>query len=245
MPRASPRSAWKKSRQKNTDVLDQESQAVVPASAGSLKISEIFHSLQGETRTVGIPTVFVRLTGCPLRCHYCDTTHAFSGGQRWTLEAIRDEVRRYPVRHVTVTGGEPLAQPACLDLLRMLADEGYEVSLETSGAFPVDQVDSRVVRVFDLKTPDSGEVHRNRLDQLPLLTMRDQVKFVIMSEADYAWAVAVCQEYDLPSHCEVLFSAAEGWLAGRPLAEWILRDGLPVRFQIQLHKILWGDETGR
>jgi 7-carboxy-7-deazaguanine synthase len=211
----------------------------------TLRITEIFLSLQGESRSVGWPTVFVRLTGCPLRCVYCDTSYAFSGGETRELAAILDEVRRHGVRHVCVTGGEPLAQPGCLALLEALAEEGYEVSLETSGALDVAPVDPRVVKVIDLKTPASGEAHRNVYENLGHLQPHDQVKFVIMDEADYRWAVAQLQKYRLAERCEVLFSPAMGSQAPRELAEKILADRLPVRFQLQMHKILWGDTPGK
>jgi 7-carboxy-7-deazaguanine synthase len=209
-----------------------------------LRITEIFFSLQGESRTVGWPTVFVRLTGCPLRCGYCDTSYAFQGGAWMSLDAILADVARYGARHVTVTGGEPLAQPACLTLLGALCDAGYEVSLETSGALDVCGVDPRVIKVMDLKTPGSGELDRNLWDNLPCLTSRDQVKFVLCDRADYDWARGVLRDHDLASRCEVLFSPVHGSLEPAQLAEWILADRLPVRFQIQLHKYLWGDEPG-
>jgi len=209
-----------------------------------LRITEIFFSLQGESRTVGWPTVFVRLTGCPLRCGYCDTSYAFQGGAWMSLDAILADVARYGARHVTVTGGEPLAQPACLTLLGALCDAGYEVSLETSGALDVRGVDPRVIKVMDLKTPGSGELDRNLWDNLPCLTSRDQVKFVLCDRADYDWARGVLRDHDLASRCEVLFSPVHGSLEPAQLAEWILADRLPVRFQIQLHKYLWGDEPG-
>jgi 7-carboxy-7-deazaguanine synthase len=213
--------------------------------AARLRVTEIFHSLQGEARTVGWPTVFVRLTGCPLRCHYCDTEYAFSGGESMSLEQVLSEVSTYAPRHVTVTGGEPLAQPACLPLLNRLCDAGYQVSLETSGALDVSGVDARVVKVMDLKTPGSGECDRNRYENLELLTERDQLKFVLCDRGDYDWAKGLLVQQDLASRCEVLFSPSYGQLEPRELAEWILADRLPVRFQIQLHKLLWGEEPGR
>jgi len=213
--------------------------------ANRLKITEIFLSLQGEAATAGWPTVFVRLTGCPLRCQYCDTAYAFHGGQWWEIDAILDEVARHGVRHVCVTGGEPLAQKRCLELLRRLCDAGYEVSLETSGALDVAGVDPRVSRVVDLKTPGSDEVARNRLENLPLLTARDQVKFVLCGRADYEWARGMLAEHRLAERCDVLFSPSKGELEARELADWIVADRLPVRFQMQLHKLLWNDEPGR
>lgn len=211
----------------------------------TIKITEIFYSLQGESRTVGLPTVFVRLTGCPLRCQYCDSDYAFTGGTQMTVEQIVEEVQQYPAQYVTVTGGEPLAQAACLPLLSQLCDSGREISLETSGALDIAAVDPRVVIVLDLKTPDSGEMHRNRWDNLPYLKPTDQIKFVICSEQDYQWAKLMLQMYQLPQRCQILFSPVEGGLEARTLAEWVLRDGLPVRFQLQLHKILWQDAKGR
>lgn len=210
----------------------------------SLRISEIFYSLQGETSRVGLPTVFVRLTGCPLRCSYCDTAYAFSGGQNMQLSAILDEVARYAPRYVTVTGGEPLAQKNCLSLLRALCDAGYEVSLETGGALDVSGVDSRVMKVLDIKTPGSGEVQKNLWGNLDHLDQRDEIKFVLCDEADYKWAKQVMQEHALTQRCAVLFSPTQGQLAPTELAEWILRDRLPVRLQVQLHKLLWGNEAG-
>jgi 7-carboxy-7-deazaguanine synthase len=210
-----------------------------------LRITEIFYSLQGESRTVGLPTVFIRLTGCPLRCVYCDTAYAFTGGEKKSIPDILAEVGRYPTRYVTVTGGEPLAQRACLTLLKALADEGYEVSLETSGAFDIHEVDPRVVRVMDLKTPVSGESHRNLYENLKYLKPQDQVKFVIADEADYRWSVDMLKEHRLSERCEVLFSPAAGRQDPTELADKILRDRLPVRFQLQLHKILWGDSPGK
>ena len=213
--------------------------------APRLKITEIFRSLQGEGDTVGFPTVFVRLTGCPLRCHYCDTAYAFGGGEWMSLDEIVTSVRAQGTRHVCVTGGEPLAQANCLPLLEQLCDAGLRVSLETSGALPVDQVDARVSRVVDVKTPDSGEAHRNLLDQLQVLGEGDQVKFVICSRSDYEWSRQLVREHNLADRTMVLFSPSHDQVAARDLAEWILADGLPVRLQVQLHKILWGNEPGR
>ena len=210
-----------------------------------LRISEIFHSLQGETSRAGLLTVFVRLTGCPLRCAYCDTSYAFSGGQNMALDTILAEVARYAPRYVTVTGGEPLAQKGCPELLRALCDAGYEVSLETGGAMDVSQVDPRVMKVVDIKTPGSGEVERNLWRNLDVLTAHDEIKFVLCDEADYEWAKQVMQEHGLAEKCEVLFSPAQGELSPERLAEWILRDHMPVRLQLQLHKLLWGNARGR
>lgn len=214
-------------------------------SEASLRITEIFYSLQGEARTVGLPTVFVRLTGCPLRCQYCDSEYAFFGGERKTLTEILAEVAAFNPRYVCVTGGEPLAQPDCLPLLSALCDTGYEVSLETSGAMAIDEVDARVSRVLDLKTPDSGESSRNLYENIPLLTERDQVKFVLCSRADYDWARLKVDELKLVERAgEVLFSPSFGQLQGKDLADWVVADNLPVRFQLQLHKILWDDAPG-
>jgi 7-carboxy-7-deazaguanine synthase len=210
-----------------------------------LKITEIFHSLQGEADTVGIPTVFVRLTGCPLRCQFCDTAYAFHGGEWLTLEQVLAQVGQFGTRHVCVTGGEPLAQKACLTLLNALCEAGYRVSLETSGALPIDEVDARVVRVVDVKTPGSGEVHRNLYQQLAQLRPEEQIKFVICDRADYDWSRAKLTELALPRRCTVLFSPSHEQLPARTLADWILADRLPVRFQVQLHKYLWGNEPGR
>jgi len=209
-----------------------------------LRITEIFYSLQGETRTVGLPTVFVRLTGCPLRCHYCDTAYAFTGGQAMTQEAILTEVSRHTPRYVTVTGGEPLAQKNCLPLLTALCDQGYEVSLETSGAISLEGVDQRVVKVVDIKTPASGEAAKNRWDNLAWLDHKDQLKVVVCNRDDYDWFLSMVSLYDLYSYCEVLLSPAHGEQEPRTLAEWILGDRLPVRFQLQLHKYLWNDAPG-
>jgi len=213
-------------------------------SSESLRISEIFYSLQGETSRVGLPTVFVRLTGCPLRCSYCDTAYAFTGGQTMALASIADEVARYAPRYVTVTGGEPLAQKNCLPLLRALCDKGYAVSLETGGALDVSAVDARVMKVLDIKTPASGEAEKNLWSNLEHLNPHDEIKFVLCDEADYLWAKQIMQERELTQRCEVLFSPAQGQLSATDLAEWILRDRLPVRLQVQLHKLLWGNEAG-
>lgn len=211
----------------------------------TLRITEIFYSLQGEARTVGLPTVFVRLTGCPLRCVYCDTEYAFHGGQLMTLEAIAERVAQFTPAYVTVTGGEPLAQPNCLPLLTRLCDAGYEVSLETSGAMPVGEVDSRVVKVLDLKTPASGEVGRNDYGNIEHLLPHDQVKFVICDRADYEWARFKLDEYALQQRvADILFSPSHDVVPPRTLAEWILEDRLPVRLQLQLHKLLWEDAPG-
>lgn len=220
---------------------------VEPASESlqRLKLTEIFLSLQGEARGVGLPTVFVRLTGCPLRCHYCDTAYAFYGGQWAGIDDIVEQVRNYGVPNVCVTGGEPLAQKRCVQLLDKLLDAGLKVSLETSGAIDISPVDPRVSRVVDIKTPDSGESAQNLWANLELLTPNDQLKFVICSEADYLWAKAKLLEYAMPGRCEVLFSPSFGQITPRQLAEWIIADRLPVRFQMQLHKQLWGEEQGR
>ena len=210
-----------------------------------LRVTEIFHSLQGEARSVGWPTVFVRLTGCPLRCGYCDTAYAFKGGESLSLDEVMARVKDFGARHVTVTGGEPLAQKGCLDLLSALCDAGHEVSLETSGALDVSGVDARVIKVMDLKTPSSGESRRNLYRNIGHLRAQDQVKFVIADETDYAWSREKLEEHELASRCEVLFSPVADRLAPSRLADWILRDRLPVRFQIQLHKYLWGDQAGR
>lgn len=210
----------------------------------SLRVTEIFHSIQGESSSVGRPTVFVRLTGCPLRCRYCDTEYAFSGGEQRPLAGILDEIATYSARYVCVTGGEPLAQPQCRRLLAALCDAGYEVSLETSGALDIAGIDGRVSVIMDIKTPSSGESARNRLENIDHLKNIDEVKFVIVDRADYDWAQGVVTRYQLSTRCTVLFSPAWGLLEPRLLAEWILADRLPVCFQVQLHKYLWGDERG-
>lgn len=210
-----------------------------------LRITEIFYSLQGESNTVGLPTVFIRLTGCPLRCVYCDTAYAFSGGKKIAIDAIVEQAEQYGTRYITVTGGEPLAQPGCLELMTKLLDKGYSVSLETSGALDVSEVDPRVVKVMDLKTPSSGELSKNRYQNIDYLTLKDQVKFVIGDDQDYDWSKTVLTEYDLPNRCEILFSPVMGRQNPTELAEKILKDRLPVRFQLQLHKILWDDAQGK
>ena len=209
-----------------------------------LRITEIFYSLQGETRTVGLPTVFVRLTGCPLRCQYCDTAYAFTGGTMHSIPDILAEVAKYQAHYVTVTGGEPLAQKNCLPLLSALCDQGYEVSLETSGAISMVGVDPRVVKVMDIKTPASGEAAKNRWDNLALLDSKDQLKVVICNRADYEWFLDIADVHQLFERCDVLLSPSHKEITPRDLAEWILADRLPVRFQLQLHKYLWNDEPG-
>lgn len=210
----------------------------------SLRITEIFYSLQGESRTAGFPTVFVRLTGCPLRCDYCDTTYAFQGGERMEVDDVLKQVVDHHPRYVTVTGGEPLAQNECLTLLSKLCDAGYEVSLETSGAIDVSNVDDRVIRVMDLKAPGSGESEKNLFENINKLNKNDQVKFVLSDKKDYDWAKNVISEYQLNKKCEVLFSPVHEKLEPKQLAEWILKDNLHVRMQLQLHKLLWGNERG-
>ncbi len=211
----------------------------------TLRITEIFHSVQGETRTVGLPTVFVRLTGCPLRCGYCDTAYAFSGGTNYEIDEVLRQVANFGARYVTVTGGEPLAQKNCHDLLTLLCDAGYEVSLETSGALDISHVDPRVIKVVDIKTPGSGEVSKNRFENLSSILSHDQLKFVICDRADYEWAKDILQQYNLPHICDVLFSPSYKQQEPGTLADWIIADRLPVRLQVQLHKYLWGDVPGR
>jgi len=210
-----------------------------------LRITEIFFSLQGETRTVGLPTVFIRLTGCPLRCQYCDTAYAFEGGEYVEISAILKKVEQYNPSYVTVTGGEPLAQPLCHDLLSALCDKGYEVSLETSGAISLSEVDERVIKVMDIKTPGSLEEEKNKWDNLSHILPHDQIKFVICNEADYQWAKSAIEKYKLNYLCEVLFSPSHGEMSNNVLADWILRDKLKVRFQMQMHKFIWGDIPGK
>ena len=211
----------------------------------TLRITEIFHSLQGETRTVGLPTVFVRLTGCPLRCGYCDTAYAFSGGTLYEIDEVLKQVANFGANYVTVTGGEPLAQKPCLDLLTALCDAEYQVSLETSGALDISLVDPRVVKVVDIKTPGSGEVKKNRFENLSSLLAHDQIKFVICHRADYDWAKDILLQYNLTHICDVLFSPSYQQQSPGELADWIIADRLAVRLQVQLHKYLWGDVPGR
>ncbi|MCY4641907.1 MAG: 7-carboxy-7-deazaguanine synthase QueE [Gammaproteobacteria bacterium] len=219
--------------------LNQEPQSL------RLRTTEIFCSIQGESTSIGIPTVFIRLTGCPLRCQYCDTAYAFTGGKWMSIGEIEAEVTESNLRHVTVTGGEPLAQRNCLELLSSLCDQNYIVSLETSGALDVSSVDPRVTKVMDIKTPASGESEKNRWENIKYLCGQDQVKFVLCGRSDYVWAKNIIQEHQLLNRCEVLFSPSFDELDSRKLAEWVLEDSLPVRFQLQLHKLLWGNERGR
>jgi 7-carboxy-7-deazaguanine synthase len=213
--------------------------------SNTLRINEIFYSLQGETRTVGIPTVFVRLTGCPLRCQYCDTAYAFHKGDILSQDEVLARVGSYHARYVTVTGGEPLAQPNCIGLLEKLCDLGHEVSLETGGAMSLENVDSRVVTVLDLKTPGSNECDRNLESNIKFLKPQDQVKFVICDRRDYEWAKSRCDQYDLRNRVsDILFSPSFGQVSYKELAEWILADNLQVRMQLQLHKLVWGDQPG-
>ncbi|MBX3617185.1 7-carboxy-7-deazaguanine synthase QueE [Nitrosomonas sp.] len=213
--------------------------------ATTLRITEIFFSLQGETSRVGLPTVFVRLTGCPLRCGYCDTAYAFTGGETLSISAILQQVACYQTPYVTVTGGEPLAQKACLLLLAALCDAHYSVSLETSGALDLSQVDERVSKIMDIKTPGSGEVSKNNWNNLDYLTSRDELKFVLCDETDYRWVCDVIHDKRLSQRCPVLLSPVHGQLNPATLAEWVLRDQLPVRMQLQLHKLLWSEGPGR
>lgn len=220
-------------------------EALLPIRAQTVRITEIFFSLQGETNRVGLPTVFIRLTGCPLRCRYCDTAYAFYGGKTLSIDTILAEVSRYCTDFVTVTGGEPLAQRSCLMLLKQLCDAGYRVSLETSGALDISKVDQRVMKIVDLKTPGSGEERKNRYENLRALSPTDQLKIVICDRRDYQWAKAKMEQYGLAGYCEVLLSPSSGQMDPALLADWILQDRLRVRFQIQLHKYLWGDTPGR
>jgi 7-carboxy-7-deazaguanine synthase len=246
--RGSPSSAWiawpKRATERSSIVSAASPRDALPAEE-RLKITEIFRSLQGEGDAVGWPTVFVRLTGCPLRCSYCDTAYAFHGGEWMSLDDISEQVAAEGVRRVCVTGGEPLAQPNCLALLERLCEQGHLVSLETSGAMEIDAVDPRVSRVVDIKTPGSGEVDRNRWEQLAGLRPEEQIKFVICDRADFDWAAEAVRARGLAETCQVLFSPSAGQMPATTLADWILESGLPVRFQVQLHKLLWGDEPGR
>ena len=210
-----------------------------------LRITEIFYSLQGESNTVGLPTVFIRLTGCPLRCVYCDTEYAFTGGQKMSLEAITNTVKRYKTNYVTVTGGEPLSQPNVLPLMQQLAERGYHVSLETSGALDVSKVDQRIIKVMDLKTPSSGELSKNLYQNIDVLNPQDQIKFVIGTDDDYEWSKQMITDYNLTARCHILFSNIAGKMSSTKLADKILHDQLPVRFQIQLHKYLWANAQGK
>ncbi len=210
----------------------------------SLRISEIFYSLQGESTLVGLPTVFIRLTGCPLRCHYCDTTYAFKGGEKMEIEQILDKIKSYQCATICITGGEPLAQKNVLPFLNTLCDLGYQVSLETSGALSLEMVDPRVIKVMDLKTPASGESEKNKWNNLSFLDAKDQIKFVICNKTDYLWAKQQLNQYQLSELCEVLFSPSQDEMAASDLVDWILTDHLSVRFQLQLHKILWGNRAG-
>lgn len=211
----------------------------------TLRVNEIFFSLQGETSRVGLPTTFIRLTGCPLRCGYCDTEYAFHEGETLALNAILERVAGYSARHVTVTGGEPLAQKHCRTLLEKLCDAGYDVSIETSGALDISEIDARVSRIVDVKTPGSGEADKNRWQNFASLGAHDEIKFVLCSEADYVWARDIIEQYKLLSRAPVLLSPANPELEPSLLADWILRDALPVRMQVQLHKVLWGNAKGR
>ena len=217
----------------------------MPGNDAKLRVTEIFHSIQGESSRVGLPTTFVRLTGCPLRCVWCDTAYAFTGGESMTVAEVVDKVAAFGCNTVCVTGGEPLAQKACPELLEALCAAGYSVSLETSGALDISSVDPRVSCIMDLKAPGSGEAAKNRLENLDHLTGQDELKIVIASAADYEWAKAMLVEHRLTERCPVLFAPVADCLEPRVLAEWILRDGLPVRFQLQLHKLLWGSQRGR
>jgi 7-carboxy-7-deazaguanine synthase len=225
--------------------LATESADAVSPNVPRLKLTEIFLSIQGEADSVGWPTVFVRLTGCPLRCQYCDTQYAFYGGEWFSIEQVLERVAAFDTRHVCVTGGEPLAQKNCIELLRRLCDAGYRVSLETSGAIDIGKVDERVVRVVDVKTPGSGEAQRNRLENLELLRADEQIKFVLCSREDFEWAKELLRARALNERCTVLFSPSHGQVEARDLAQWVLDERLPVRLQVQLHKYLWGDTPGR
>lgn len=211
----------------------------------TLKINEIFFSIQGETNKVGLPTVFIRLTGCPLRCVYCDTEYAFYNGHKLSFENVLQSISKFRTKNITVTGGEPLAQKNCVDLLCLLCDEGYHVSLETSGAIDISDVDQRVCKIVDIKTPGSGEVEKNLFDNLKHILTSDQIKFVIGHREDYEWAKGIIRKYRINELCEILFSPSHGVMDATQLADWILEDQLPVRLQVQLHKYLWGDVPGK
>ena len=211
----------------------------------TLRVTEVFHSLQGETTRIGLPTVFIRLTGCPLRCNWCDTAYSFSGGQTRSQDSLLEQLGQYDTRYVCVTGGEPLAQKNCLILLRTLCDSAYSVSLETSGAYDIAPVDPRVSRILDIKPPGSGESARNRWENLALLRAQDEVKFVLQDRDDYDWALEVVRRHDLATRCPLLFSPVHGQLSPALLSQWVLQDCAPVRLQVQLHKIIWGEERGR
>ncbi len=211
----------------------------------SLRITEIFYSLQGESSFVGLPTVFIRLTGCPLRCGYCDTAYAFSGGEYLSIDDILLKIKQYNTRYICVTGGEPLAQRGCVELLTLLCNDGYQVSLETSGSLDISHVDSRVHRIMDIKTPDSGEASKNKIENISFLTDKDELKFVICSRQDYEWSKNFVNQYNPDEKIQVLFSPVHTGVSPTTLADWILTDQLNVRFQFQLHKFLWNDEPGR
>jgi len=209
-----------------------------------LKIFEIFYSLQGESSRVGLPTIFIRLSGCPMRCHYCDTAYAFQGGSMMAIDEIMETIKKYDTRYVTVTGGEPLAQKEVLSLLKVLADQNYEVSLETGGGLSIKEVDPRIKIILDIKTPESGEEKKNYWDNLNLIHSKDEIKFVLCSREDYDWAKKILHQYKLTEKCDVLFSPVYQKLNTTDLGNWILEDQLPVRMQIQLHKLLWGEKPG-
>lgn len=215
------------------------------ALAPTLRLTEIFYSLQGETSRTGLPTVFIRLSGCPLRCTWCDTPYSFTGGETWAIDAILDKAAEFGAQHVTVTGGEPLAQKNCLLLLGALCNAGYDVSLETSGALDISEVDARVSRIVDIKPPGSGEVDKNRWENLGLLTREDEIKFVLADMEDYEWALSVMARDDFPKHVPVLFSPVYGHLAPADLADWMLKDRVQARMQLQLHKVLWGEARAK
>jgi 7-carboxy-7-deazaguanine synthase len=213
--------------------------------AETIRITEIFYSLQGESKSVGLPTVFIRLTGCPLRCHYCDTEYAFQGGSILSIDTIVEQAKSFSTPYITITGGEPLAQKNCFQLLKKLADDDLDVALETSGALDIGQVDDRVIKIMDLKTPGSGEMYRNRYQNIGFLNSNDQVKFVISHREDYLWSKSILEKYQINQRCEILFSPCAETQDPVQLADWILEDQLPVRFQLQLHKILWGNVAGK